>query len=674
MNNDKLPLQSTDITAMNIEKIAALFPNCVTETAEGKKVDFDMLKQELATEIVEGNKERYRLEWPGKREAIVTANIPTNKTLRPVREDSVDFDNTENIYIEGDNLEVLKLLQESYLNKIKMIYIDPPYNTGKDFVYKDNFAKSGEVELLESGQKDEYGQRLQANPETSGRYHSDWLSMMYPRLKLARNLLTEDGVIFISINNYEIHNIRKVCDEIYGENNFIECITWNKRIPKNDKGIGNIHEYILIYVKNSELEHIFKMPKDGLDEIFELTSKLKKSKIPLNEAEKEVKKFYKKKSFDRGITLYNSLDTEYNLWGKINMSWPNANTFGPRYDVLHPILKQPVKVPERGWRWKEETFLKEVDYSNIIELHDGSYLCGRIWFAKDINTQPSSVKYLYEVNDMLLRSIISTKSDGGIETETLFQNKSIFSYPKPTSLINSLIESIDLKDSIVLDFFSGSATTAHSVLNFNSIFKKNLKFILVQLPENLDESLSSADSNTKQTLNNAIELLDKLNKPHLLTELGKERIRRAANKIKEETKAEIDYGFRVYRLDSSNMQDVYYRPQDYNQGTLDLFADNVKEDRSAEDLVAQIMLDWGLELSLPIERKNIAGKEVFAVAGNSLYCCFDKNIDEAFAKEIAKDQPMRIVFRDKGFKDDTAKENVKQLLKQLAPQSEMKVI
>lgn len=674
MNNDKLDLQSTDITNLNIEKIALLFPNCVTETAEGKRIDFDLLKQELSTEIVEGNKERYRLEWPGKREAIVTANIPTNNTLRPVREDSVDFDTTENIYIEGDNLEVLKLLQESYLNKIKMIYIDPPYNTGKDFVYKDNFAKSGEEELLESGQKDEYGHRLQVNPETSGRYHSDWLSMMYPRLKLARNLLTEDGVIFISVNNYEIHNIRKICDEIYGEKNFIECVTWNKRVPKNDKGIGNIHEYILIYVKNSNLEHIFKMPKDGLDEIFELTSKLKKSKTPLNDAEKEIKKFYKKKYFDRGITLYNSLDIEYNLWGKINMSWPNANTFGPRYDVLHPILKQPVKVPERGWRWKEDTFLKEVDYDNIIELHDGSYLCGRIWFAKDLNTQPSSVKYLHEVNEMLLRSIISTKSDGGIETETLFQNKSIFSYPKPTSLIKSLIESIDLKDGIVLDFFSGSATTAHSVLNFNSIFKKNLKFIMVQLPENLNDSLNSADSNTKQTLNNAIELLDKLNKPHLLTELGKERIRRAALKIKGETKAVIDYGFRVYRLDSSNMQDVYYKPQDYKQVQMDMFADNVKQDRTAEDLVAQIMLDWGLELSLPIECKTISGKEVYTIANDSLYCCFDKGIDEDFAKEVAKDKPLRIVFRDNGFKDDTAKENVKQLLKQLAPNTEMKVI
>lgn len=674
MSIEKLDLQSPDLVNENFEKLAALFPNCVTETAEGKAIDFDVLKQELNHAVVEGNKERYRLEWPGKREAIVTANLPTTKTLRPVREDSVDFDTTENIYIEGDNLEVLKLLQESYLGKIKMIYIDPPYNTGKDFVYKDNFTKDTQEELFESGQKDESGKRLVANPETSGRYHSDWLTMIYPRLKLARNLLTDDGVIFISINNVEIHNARKVCDEIFSEKNFIECISWNKRIPKNDKGIGSIHEYILIYVKNSELEHLFKMPKDGLDEIFELLEKLKKSKIPIPEAEQEVKKFYKKKGYDRGITLYNSLDQNYELWGKINMSWPNANTFGPRYDVIHPTLQQPVKVPERGWRWKEDTFKQEMGYDNIIQLHDGSFMCGQIWFAKDLNTQPSSIKYLREVDSMLLRTILSTKSDGGIETENLFQNKSIFSYPKPTALIKTLIESIELDNSIVLDFFSGSSTTADAVLQVNARLKKDIKFIMVQLPEDLDESLKTADSNSKQIFLNAIEILDSLKKPHFLTELGKERIKRAAIKIQSESQSNIDFGFRVFRLDESNMQDVYHKPQDFSQSTLDMFADNVKPDRTADDLLAQVLLDWGLPLSLRIEQVKITGKQVFKVAENSLFACFDEEIDEDFAKEIAKEKPLRIVFRDKGFKNDTAKTNVKQLLKQLSPETEMKVI
>lgn len=672
--SEKLDMQSPNWANLNSQFIAERFPNCITESAEGIKIDFDLLKQELSNDLIEGTKERYRLEWPGKKEAIVTANLPTTKTLRPIREDSVDFDNTENIYIEGDNLEVLKLLQESYLGKIKMIYIDPPYNTGKDFVYKDNFSKDTQDELLESGQKDEYNQRLMVNPETAGRYHSDWLTMMYPRLKLARNLLTDDGVIFISINNVEIHNARKVCDEIFSEKNFIECISWNKRIPKNDKGIGSIHEYILIYVKNSQLEHLFKMPKDGLDDIFELLEKLKKSKIAIPEAEKEVKRFYQKKGYDRGITLYNSLDKNYELWGKINMSWPNANTFGPRYDVLHPILKQPVKVPERGWRWKEDTFKEQVDYNDIIELHDGSFMCGRIWFAKDLNTQPSTIKYLREVDTMLLRTILSTKSDGGIETENLFQNKSIFSYPKPTSLIKTLIESIELDNSIVLDFFSGSATSADAVMQVNTLLKKDIKFIMVQLPENLDESLKTADNNSKQILLNAIEILDSLKKPHFLTELGKERIKRAANKIQSENETKADLGFRVYRLDESNMQDVYYKPQDYKQARLELFADNVKSDRTADDLLTQVMLDWGLPLSLKIEQVEISGKLVFKVAENSLYACFDKNIDEVFAKELAKTKPLRVVFKDAGFKDDTAKSNVKQLLKQLSPETEMKVI
>ena len=671
---EKLDMQSPNWVNKNSQFIAERFPNCVTETAEGIKVDFELLKQELSNDIIEGNKERYRLEWPGKREAIVTANLPTTKTLRPVREDSVDFDNTENLYIEGDNLEVLKLLQESYLGKIKMIYIDPPYNTGKDFVYRDNFSKGTQEELVESGQKDEYNQRLVANPETAGRYHSDWLSMMYPRLKLARNLLTDDGVIFVSINNIEVSNARKICDEIFSENNFIECITWNKRVPKNDKGIGNIHEYVLIYVKDIEKEHLFKMTKEGLEDVFELVEKLKRNRVTIIEAEKEIKKLYKKRGFDRGITLYNSLDSNYKLWGKINMSWPNANTFGPRYDVLHPVLKQPVKVPERGWRWKESTFLEEVDYENCVELHDGSYMCGKIWFAKDLNTQPSTIKYLHEVDKMLLRSIISTKSDGGIETERLFKNKSIFSYPKPTSLLKSLIESTDIRNSIVLDFFSGSSTTADAVIQSNSEEDRNIKYLMVQLPENLEESLKSADTNTKQTLLNAIEFLNEIDKPLFLNELGKERIRRAASKIKEETDADIDYGFRVYRLDESNMQDVYYKPQEYHQDSMDLFADNVKSDRTADDLLAQVMLDWGLPLSLKIEQESINGKQVFKVAGNSLYACFDSNIDEGFIKEIAKEEPMRIVFKDSGFKDDTAKVNVKQLLKQLSPETEMKVL
>ena len=636
MNNDKLDLQSTDITAMNIEKIASLFPNCVTETAEGKRIDFDLLKQELSAEIVEGNKERYRLEWPGKREAIVTANIPTNKTLRPIREDSVNFDTTENIYIEGDNLEVLKLLQESYLNKIKMIYIDPPYNTGKDFVYKDNFAKSGEEELLDSGQKDEYGQRLQANPETSGRYHSDWLSMMYPRLKLARNLLTEDGVIFISIDDNEVHNLRKICDEIFGEGNFVANVIWERAFaPKNDaKYFSDSHDHILVYAK---IKNQFEI---GL----------------LDRTEESNNRYKNLDNDPRGP------------WTSDNLT---VKTYSASYDyeILTPSGKLVKPTDGRCWFTSKERM-------NVLIADN------RIWFGEKGENVPRLKRFLSEVQQGMVPITIwpykevGHNQEGRQEVKKLFDDKGYFDGPKPTRLLSKILKIANLKqDSIILDFYSGSATTAHAVMQLNADTSTgsapgNRKYIMVQLPEATDEKSEAYKAGYEN-----------------ICEIGKERIRRAANKIKEEKiekakkeglfadyKDEQDYGFRVYRLDSSNMQDVYYKPQDYNQNTLDLFADNVKEDRTAEDLVAQIMLDWGLELSLPIERKTIAGKGVFAVAGNSLYCCFDKGIDEAFTKEIAKDEPLRIVFRDNGFKDDTAKENVKQLLKQLlnVTENEMK--
>ena len=632
---DKLDLQSPDITSLNIEKIAALFPNCVTEAADGKKIDFDLLKQELSTEIVDGTKERYRLEWPGKREAIVTANLPTNNTLRPVREDSVDFDTTENIYIEGDNLEVLKLLQESYLNKIKMIYIDPPYNTGKDFVYKDNFAKSGEEELFESGQKDEYKQRLVANPETNGRYHSDWLSMMYPRLKLARNLLTEDGVIFISIDDHEIENLKKICNEIFGEENFRNYLLTRRRIKSlnvqfADGGLNTMnigYEFILVYSKTPEFTYkALRMSKDN---------------TPTK--------------------------------GTWNVFWSGADRPTMRYEILG-------FTPSTGqWRWSEEKAIEGLknyqkyqnEYSNKMTIEEYWIFTGeKLKFLRKIENgigKNGGVQYFVPPSSTSLR----TSNWTDLEVSQIHKEINLpFENPKSTKLIKTVVDVVDSKDHLILDFFSGSATTAHAVMQLNAEDQGNRKYIMVQLPEATDEKSEAYKAGYKN-----------------ICEIGKERIRRAAKKINEEKiekakkdglfadfKDEQDYGFRVYRLDSSNMQDVYYKPQEYNQGTLDLFADNVKEDRTAEDLVTQIMLDWGLELSLPIERKSILGKEVYAVAGDSLYCCFDNGIDEAFAKEIAQEKPMRIVFRDKGYKDDTAKENVKQLLKQLSPATEMRVI
>ena len=496
---DTLKMHSPNLTQENIARIREIFPGCVTEASDesGKlklAVDFDQLRQELSESIVEGPQERYHLNWPGKREALLTANAPIAKTLRPCREESVDFDATQNLFIEGDNLEALKLLQETYLGKVKIIYIDPPYNTGSDLIYEDSFATDLDSYFLESNQKDDQGNRLVANTDSNGRFHSDWLNMIYPRLRLSRPLLREDGFIFISIGNDEVASLRKICDEIFGKQNFIECISWNKRIPKNDKGVGNIHEFILIYAKDATVAHELVMRKDGLEDIYELTEKLKKSKTPIPAAEKEIKKLYKKQGYDRGITLYNSLDDNYKLWGKINMSWPNANTFGPRYEVPHPITRSPVAIPDRGWRWKKETFWdaaklnKEGEYESIVRLHDGSVMCGRIWFARDEKTQPSSITYLDDVNTFLLRSILSLKSDGGIEVENMFEGKSYFSYPKPTSLLRVLVSSLKLENGdIVLDYFAGSSTTAHAVMQVNAEDGVNRRFIMVQLDEPCDE-------------------------------------------------------------------------------------------------------------------------------------------------------------------------------------------
>ncbi len=623
---DKLDMKSPDWANLNAQYIAEQFPNCVTETAEGIKLDFDLLKQELANDIIDGTKERYRLEWPGKKEAIVTANIPTTKTLRPIREDSVDFDNTENLYIEGDNLEVLKLLQESYLGKIKMIYIDPPYNTGNDFVYVDNFKKSSEDSNLESGLIDEEGKKLSGlkdNPAIAGRYHSDWLSMMYPRLKLARNLLTEDGVIFISIDDNEADNLRKVCDEIFGEMNFRNAFI-ARRYDKNlnrqfmSSGLKTFNlgfEYIMCYSKTPEFSF---------------------------------KPIFKKSSEERQSKGY---------WKGF---WNDADRPTMRYNLLG-------FTPETGqWKWKEQTAVEAVenykkyekDFKHKMSLEEYWASTGKtLKFIRrnfEGKGKNKGVENWISPSDGILRNtnwldVLVSKSD--------ITSQGLFDFPKNIDLISIIIECSCEANDIIMDFFSGSATTAHSVMLENGKRSGVLKYIMVQLAEPTAPSSDASKAGYKN-----------------ICEIGKERIRRAAKKIKEETGADIDYGFRVYRLDESNMKDVYYRPQEYKQDELDLVADNIKSDRTPDDLLAQVMLDWGLPLSLKIEQGQVAGKHVFKVAENSLFACFDNDIDEDFAKAIAKDKPLRIVFRDSGFKNDTAKTNVKQLLKQLSPETEMKVI
>lgn len=669
---DKLKMHSLDGVERNIELIGKLFPNAITEVMRDGKVehaiDFDVLRQELSDSIVEGREERYQFTWPDKKKAMLAANAPITATLRPVAADSVGKDGTpggfdsENLYIEGDNLEVLKLLQETYLGKVKMIYIDPPYNTGNDFVYEDDFAQSAAEYMDNSGQYDEEGNRLVTNTESNGRFHTDWLNMIYPRLRLAKDLLADDGAVFISLDDNEIKNLLKLCDEVFGEDNFVDCITWNKRVPKNDNnGIGNIHEYIVVYVKDATYKRQFTMQKDGLDEISALLSDCKAKKVPIPEAEAKLKEFYKERGFDRGITLYNCLDENYEPWGKINMSWPNADTFGPRYDVIHPGTHKPTKVPDRGWRWTKTTFDSVVNYDTAIERYDGSWVCGGIWFAKDENTQPSSIKYLRDVGRMLLRSIISLKSDGGIEVEKIFEGKSYFPYPKPVSLIEVLINSIEEKEGIFLDFFAGSSTTAHAIMKLNCEDNGHRKFIMVQLPEKTDKKSEAYKAGYKN-----------------ICEIGKERIRRAGRKIKEEAGltalADLDIGFRCLRLDESNMKPVYYTPDEIGQQDLFSLVDNVKEDRTPEDLLFQVMLDLGVLLSSPIEVKEIAGKKVFNVADGFLLACFDRDVTEETVKAIAQMKPYYAVFRDSSMANDSVATNFEQIFETYSPDTVRKVL
>ena len=721
---ENLDMQSPDLVNENFEKLAALFPNCVTEGAEGKAIDFDLLKQELSHAVVEGNKERYRLEWPGKREAIVTANLPTTKTLRPVREDSVDFDNTENLYIEGDNLEVLKLLQESYLGKVKMIYIDPPYNTGKDFVYKDNFSKDAQDELIESGQTDEYNQRLVANPETAGRYHSDWLSMMYPRLKLARNLLTNDGVIFISIDDSEVENLKKLGNDVFGEDNFINQISIKAKASSGASGGGedkrlkkNI-EYLLVFTKSSSFESFNSIYKN--QPLQEYIGERKKS--GKNFAYKSVIVNHGKESFFKTIKAGNGDDIQI------------KKVAGYELKSISKLMKEEKLTEKEIYeKYFEDIITLENAQTSIRDRvidacgnEDEYYNCyykpisgrnkGVMTKVGFMGATKRLVSHLSNVAEKIDGEIIKKDKVGTLWDDLSWSSVSLegdVKYnngKKPTALISRILEMYGSENDIILDFFSGSASTAHSVLEKSS-FGSKTKFIMVQLPENLEENLKSASSKkVKDEIKASINFLKSIAKPPFVTELGKERIRRAAQSIVNEQwsivnghKAELekakdkpdqqkiedlqltidnlssqiekmDMGFRVYRLDTSNMQDVYYKPQDYDQGNLDLFADNVKTDRTADDLLAQVMLDWGLPLSLKIEQVDVSGKKVFKVAENSLYACFDSGIDEDFAKAIAKDEPLRIVFKDSGFKDDTAKTNVKQLLKQLSPETEMKVI
>ncbi len=669
---DKLKMHSPNLTQDNIARIRDLFPGCVTE-AKGEDgnvklaVDFDQLRQELADSIVEGPQERYHLNWPGKREALLTANSPIAKTLRPVRmtknskgeqiEESVNFDTTKNIFIEGDNLDALKLLQETYLSKIKMVYIDPPYNTGNDFVYADDFADEVSGFFLRSNQVDSKGNRLTANPETSGRFHSDWLSMMYSRLKLSRNLLRDDGLIVIHIDENEYSNLEKLLAEIYGEKNNLGTIVWDKRNPKGDAtGVAQQHELICIYCKDREFFKTtceFQRPKENAGKMLAKAKQILGKEGGVTEkARKEYKDWVNQQDLTGGEKAYNQIDDNGDVFRPVSMAWPNKKKAPEDYFIplIHPITGKECPVPERGWRNPPAT-MQELLKSGLII------------FGSNEKTQPTRK---YRLKDNLFENIPSLLYYGGSDDALLADLSIPFDTPKPVQVAKRLIQSICKNDDILIDFFAGSCTAAHALMLLNAEDGANRRFIMVQLPEKCDEKSEARKLGYS-----------------VVSEIGKNRIRRAAQKIREEfsdtlptRNTDLDLGFRLLKVDTSNMADVYYAPDALDKANLDLFVDNIKPDRTAEDLLFQVMMDWGVDLALPIARKPIQGKEVLFVDDNALAACFDAHggVDEAFVKELAKSQPLRAVFRDAGFKDSAIKINVEQIFKLLSPATEVKCI
>ena len=617
---DKLNMQTTNIVDENIKRIGELFPNCLTERLndDGKPeiaIDFDQLRQELSKDIVEGAEERYQFTWPDKRNAIRLANAPTTDTLRPCREESVDFDNTKNLYIEGDNLQVLILLRENYLGKVKMIYIDPPYNTGNDFVYNDDFSQSASEYMHNSGQEDEEGNRLVVNPESNGRFHTDWLNMIYPRLKVAKDLLSEDGLLFISLNDIEVTNARKVCEEVLGANNFVADLIWANKEGggSSDSRLFRIkNEHILCFTRNIESVEIKGVPISNADRY--------KGKDDFFE---ERGPYYLQKLGMGSIQYSASLDYPIEA--------PDGTTVMPADNN---------KGEKACWRWSKDKFLNNLSRGFVEMKKDSS----GIW---TIYTK----QYMMCDNDGNI--IERTQRPMGIieeysSTQAAKLLKAInipFDYSKPVELINYLVNRIDCKDSIILDFFSGSATTAHAVMQLNAEDGGKRKFIMVQLPEATDEKSEAYKAGYKN-----------------ICEIGKERIRRAGKKIKEDsplTTQDLDTGFRVLKLDSSNMQDVYYTPAEFNDR--DLFEENIKPDRTDEDLLFQCMIELGIELSAKIEKKSIAEKSVWSVSDGYLMACFDKEVNETTITEIARQQPYYFVMRDSSLANDQVADNFEQI-------------
>ena len=652
---DKMKFETPDLTQTNIEKLAALFPACVTEArGEGgklkKAVNFELLRQMLSDMVLEGD-EAYEFTWVGKKAAIVEANRPIRKTLRPCPAESVNWDATENLYIEGDNLEVLKLLQESYLGKVKMIYIDPPYNTGNDFIYRDDFDMSGEEFSEGIGQIDEEtGDRLFRNTDSNGRFHSDWCSMIYSRLMLARNFLTDDGIIFISIDDNEVHSLRKICDEVFGAHNYLNQFAWVSNITGRQIsgcGAAKTWESVLVYCKNIASSY-------GLN----VDISFAKEKMP--DAYKGFNKDIRTDSrgpFAIGDTLYNhnrkfNEETRPNLVFSIfynpqteEITTGDIGEVKPGFVELPPHSNGDSTHKYHAWRWSKQKIANESYNLIVLPTSRGRY---------EIYTR------IREFDNTLLKDIITNISNGDSEVQKLFDGKKCFDYPKSVDLLRTFIGAINNADVVIMDFFSGSATTAHAVMQLNAEDGGHRKFIMVQLPEPCDEKSEAY----------------KAGYPNIC-EIGKERIRRAGKKIKEEnplTTVELDTGFRVLKLADSNMTDVYYSAEEYDRDMLDRLVSNIKPDRTDLDLLFGCLLEWGLPLSMPYTSKQIEGCTVHTYNDGDLIACFDKNIPDTVIKEIAKRQPLRAVFRDSSFTNSPAKINVGEIFKMLAPDTRVKVL
>lgn len=649
---DKLRMHSINKVDENIRKIGALFPNALTEVIKGymedgspiieQAIDFDVLRQELSDVLVEGPAERYQFTWPDKRKSILLADAPVDKTLRPCREESFDFNKTENLYIEGDNLEALKLLQETYLGKVKMIYIDPPYNTGNDFIYEDDFAQNTDEYLANSGQFDKEGNRLVQNTESNGRFHTDWLNMIYPRLKLARDLLTDDGVIFISIDDNEVENLKKICNEVFGRHNFIGHITTlsNPKGRSQDKYIANCHDYLLIYSK----------------------TKLPKGAVSISKTEEEI---YSDYTLEDSGGLYREIELrnthrEFGKHNRPNLYYPIFVSSEGEISFDNEKVKNIAVFPnwddgfEGCWTWGLDK-AKADSHLIVAKQIRGNWKIYRKAYASSDGNDP-----IKQMKSIWTEKKYHTEKGQGIFNE-LFESKvKIFQSPKPVDLIIDTIKMSQVYDGYVLDFFSGSATAAHAVMQLNAEDRGKRKFIMVQLPEETDEKSEAYKADYKN-----------------ICEIGKERIRRAGKKILEEhpeLAGKLDIGFRVLKVDSTNMQDVYYNPAEYAQTELFALADNIKSDRTPEDLIFQVMLDLGVLLSSKIEEITIGGKKVFNVAEGYLMACFDSNVTSEVITEIAKKKPYYAVFRDSSLASDSVATNFEQIFATYSPSTIRKVL